>query len=250
MNLFSFTTTATFVFLLSFSDSFAIAYADTIKQDSDKYQLRVVARMHSLSFFGYGGVIVNKNTAADVNFTYYRKRYGAMFIKAFDLQDIHGSNNFALAAAYARIDLSKKFSITPYVGASIGQCRKFVDPGSDAVLLLINSWRVTDQFTIEHCARLTGIVMQPENFDWLNRFRFIYAKDHLDLMLMFWNNTAAFDDAGYTTMGLNAAFARMKVSERLTLSTGITAIVVADLYNENKDNFNNGLMLSIAASLQ
>lgn len=247
---FSFATTSLIGFLLSFSHALAFTCADTIRQDSDKYQLRVMARMHSLSFFGYGGVIVNRNTAADLNLTYNRKRYGAMFIKAFDLQDIHGSYNFALAAAYARFELSKKVSVTPYVGASIGQCEKIVDPGSDAVLLLINSWRVTNEFTIEHCARLTGLIRHPEDFDWLNRFRFIYAKDHLDFMVMLWNNNAAFDNAGYTTMGVNAAFARMKVSERVTLSTGVTAIVVADLYKEDRDDFNNGLMLSIAASLQ
>ncbi len=250
MNLSSFATTSTIVLLLGIADSFAFAPADTVKQDSDKYQLRLTARMHSMSFFGYGGVLVSKNTAADVNVTYNRKRYGAMFIKAVDLQDIHGSYNFTLAAAYARFELSKRFTVMPYLGASIEQCEKVIDPGSDAVVFLISSWRVTNRFTIEHCARLTGLVMEPENFDWLNRFRFMYAKDHLDLMLMLWNNNAFFDDAGYTTMGLNAAFARMKVSERVTLSTGITAIVLADIYHEDRNDFNNGLMLSIAASLQ
>jgi hypothetical protein len=213
-------------------------------------KIRITARMHSMGLFGYAGVIANVNPSADVLVGYERKRWGAIALKAFDLYDLHSSYNFMLGLVHYNIPLSKRLTVTPYLGAVIEQREKIADKGSDGMLLVISSFRIAEHVRFEHCARFANVMVEQNEFDWLNRFRLLYSRKHLDLAAMYWNNNHVFDECGYTTVGLNAAVSRLKLTENISLSTGVTGVLLADTFNEVKNNFTNGLLFTIAATFE
>jgi hypothetical protein len=227
------------------------AQTDTTKVDlNPKSKMRITGRMHSMGLFGYAGVIANANPSADVLLGYDRKRWGGIMLKAFDLYDLHSSYNFTLGLVHYNLPLSKRLSVTPHVGAVIEQKKGIADKGSDGLILVISSFKINDHFRLEHCARFANVMMEQTEFDWLNRFRLLYSKKHLDLTVMYWNNNHVFDECGYTTVGVNAALSRLKVTENISLSTGITGVLLADTYNEVNNNFTNGLLFTIAATFE
>jgi hypothetical protein len=208
--------------------------------------VRITTRVHSLGLFGYAGHIANENPSADVGVVYDRAKWGCLLIKAFDLYDLHSGYNFTLGLFYTNIKLSEKLTFTPYGGFALDQEHRVADEGSDAMALLITTYRFDRQFSFEHCARFSNCVIDPRFFDWLNRFKLTYSKDHLDLMLMCWHNNAVFDSSHYTSVGLNASYSRLKISEKVTISSGITALIMAEASEGEAFVKRNGLLLTIA----
>jgi hypothetical protein len=224
---------------------------DTTKVDSNtKFKTRITGRMHSMGLFGYAGVIANANPSADILVGYERKQWGAIVLKAFDLYDLHSSYNFTLGLVHYNLPLSKRLTVTPYLGAVVEQREKIADKGSDGMILVISIFKLDDHLRLEHCARFANVAIEQAEFDWLNRFRLLYSRQHVDLTAMYWNNNHVFDKCGYTTVGLSASLSRLKVAENISLSTGVTGVLLANTFNEANDSFRNGLLFTIAATFE
>jgi hypothetical protein len=224
--------------------------ADTLKAENAKASSNMVfvGRLHSLGFFGYGGVIANDGPAADITFTYTRRSAGLMLVKAFDVYDLHSHYNFALSLFYKQFRLSNKVTVTPFAGFALDQTSHFAGKGSDVMVLLVSSYRTPSGFSLEHCARFSNVVVEDEYFDWLNRFRLAYSKKHIDLTLTCWHNNSVFHTGSYTSLGFNAAYARIPLSQSISISTGFTAVVTARASREQEFEKKNGLLLTIATT--
>jgi hypothetical protein len=209
--------------------------------------VKVTTRLQSLGIFNYGGLIANDNPVADINFTYDRKAWGVMIFKAFDLYKSQSEYNFTLAAAYKIFHVSKQLTITPYVGAVLEQQRRIADPGSDGIVILVSAFKLNPHLTLEHCARFSNTMVETQNFDWLNRLRLLYSKNHIDVTASAWRDNKVFDQSAYTTVGLTAAYSRIAVTDHLKLGTSVTGLWVASMSDESEKR--NGIVFTIAATM-
>jgi hypothetical protein len=198
--------------------------------------------------FGYAGVIANDNPVFDATVTYDRKAWGCLFLKAIDLYDIHSSYDFSLALLYKKIHVSENLTITPYAGFVIEQRERLIDHDSDGMIVIITSLKVSPKFTLEHCGRFSNTFFKTELFDWLNRLRVLYSHKHVDMTFSTWHNNNFFDESAYTTVGLSAAYARIKISDRAMLSTVLTGLKVA-ASDPEEESMRNRLVFTIAATI-
>jgi hypothetical protein len=211
--------------------------------------MRFTARVHSMGLFGFAGLIANDNPSVDVSFVYDRRHWGALILKAVDVYDIHSPYDFTLGLFYTSIRLGDKLTVTPYGGFVLEQTHHIAGEGSDLMGIVTTTYKFDKRFALEHTGRFSNLMMEREQFDWLNRFRVSYSGEHVDVMLTCWHNNGIFDRSQYTTVGLNAAYSRIKLSKQVTVSTGITAHLVVGGSDLEEIDRRNGLLLTIATTV-
>lgn len=225
------------------SDSADTASPKAVRRSGIKF----TTRLHSAGLFMYGGRIASDNPAIDFNFTYERKQWGYMLFKAFDLYDLHSDNNFTLTLLYRYLHLGKRLTVTPYAGFAIEQIHSICDQGSDVVVILNTTLQLTDNLKLDNTMLLSNLVLENEFTDWVNRYRLLFSDRHLDATLFLWHNNHIFDNSDYYSWGLNASYSRIKVSERVSLSTGVTGLLMAQTSDEQRFPRKSGLVFTIAA---
>ncbi|MBS1543943.1 MAG: hypothetical protein JST14_09940 [Bacteroidetes bacterium] len=240
------------VLILALTSTLSIAGG---KPDSAKaipsppgYHLKLVARMHSMGMFTYGGFVASDYAATDINITYDRRSWGVMFFKAADIYDHQSLNNFSLVLLYHTFHLGKRLSFTPYAGFSAEQCHQIADKGSDATMVFTTSWKPTQRLTLDHSAMVSNLALERNHMDWTNRFRVVYAGRHVDAGIMLWHNNRVFDPVNYMSTGFNLGWSRIPVAPRVMLSTGITALWTVQSSDEVHIPTRHGMMFSIACT--
>lgn len=209
---------------------------------------RLTARLHSKGIFSYGGRLGSDNPTFDVNFTYERKKWGLLIFKGLDLYDHYTFYNFSLVSVFKNFKVSNRVTITPYVGSFLEQANGVADKGSDGVCIIITTVKLNPKMTVEHMGLFSNLVLEPGLRDWVNRFRFNYNGKHLDVVATYWHNNQVFDVSSYATAGLNVAYSRMKVSNHLFLSAGVTGLVALQTSDEKINPSRDAVMVTLAAS--
>lgn len=207
---------------------------------------RVTARLHTKGMFTYGGRLGTDNPAFDVSIAYDRKNWGALLFKGVDLKDHHTFYNFSLLAIYRNFHITPKLTFTPYAGTFLEQAEAFADHGSDAAAIMITSYKLDKRFTAEHMAMFSNLIVEPGEMDWVNRFRLTYASRHMDVVSTLWYNTAVFDPASYWTAGINVAYSRVRLSEELMMSLGVTDLMLFRSSDEELNPTANHFMVTWA----
>jgi len=213
------------------------------------YSLRSTTRLNSMGLFSFGGRVVSDNPALDINFVYDRKEFGFLFFKAMDLYDHRSDNNFSMALLYHHFKLGSRLTITPNLGFVMDQTRKVAGPGSDASVIIMTAFKLSQRLTIDNSAVMPNMVMEASNRDWINRFRLLYSNNHLDMAMIVWHNNKVFDHTEYLTTGLNVTYARINVNDHIFINTGITAVFMP--YSNDQDEYpkKNGLVFTVATVL-
>lgn len=206
---------------------------------------RLIGRLHSKGIFMFGGRVGSDNPTFDINFTYERKTWGLMFFKGQDFYDHSTFYNFALAALFKNIKINNRLTITPYLGTFLEQANSIADKGSDAVVIVTTTYRINPKLTLEEMSLFGNLIIEPEESDWVNRVRLMYAAKHLDLIPSLWHNNKVLDHSSYWSAGLNVAYSRIVVAEHLNLSAGITGLVVLQTSDESANPKRNALMLTL-----
>lgn len=209
--------------------------------------MRLGMRLHSMGQFAYGGRVVSDNPVVDFNFTYDRKNWGLQIFKAWDLRDLRTDINFALAVVNKNIHLGKRLTLTPSAGFILEQNKSIADHGSDVVFILTSSYKLGNGFALEHSALFGNLVLEPHEHDWVNRFRFLYSKKHLDLALLCWHNNQVLDRTEYATLGLSTFISRIKVSKVVTLNGGVTGLFMPYSNDTAEYPKRNGVVLTLGA---
>jgi hypothetical protein len=236
-----------FLLLMVTLNVLAVPDSARLSQRKPLAKTKLTIRMHSLGYFSYTGRIISDNPAADLHFNYERKNWGFLVFKAMDLYDHRTANNFTLALGYRNFHIGKRLVITPYAGAALEQCRQVADRGSDVTFILTTTLKLNKKLSIDNSTLFSNLVLEPQTRDWVNRFRILYSRDHVDLTLLAWHNNKVFDTAGYFSGGFNAAYSRIKVSDRMNLSTGLTGLVMIQSSDQRSCPKKNGLLFTVAA---
>ena len=87
----------------------------------------------------------------------------------------------------------------------------------------MTTYKLTKELTIEETFILFNIVFETSYLDIINRIRLMYAKKHLDIFLMAWNNNSWVDAEKHYTGALSIAYNRVKISEHLQIGAGVMA---------------------------
>ena len=211
--------------------------------------IKLNVRLHSAGLFAYSGRIVCDNPVADVNFTYERKSWGYTFFKAEDLKDGRTDINFALTGFYTNIHVSKKITITPYVAFRMEQLHKIADKGSDAIFIVTTAYHFHHDWIVDNSSLLSNIMLEKKDMDWINRFRLLYSHKHIDAGLMIWNNNRVLDHDDYVSGGMNVAYSRIKLSDHLLLSAGMTGIAMMTTSDTSEFPKTNRIVFTLAATL-
>ena len=230
----------------------ANAFQDTtvITTPQKKSSIKFTTRVHSMGLFSYGGRIACDNPSFDATILYQRKHWGYLLFKAMDLYDHQSDNNFALTTVFTNIHLGKIFTITPHAGFLLEQIHSVADHGSDAGLIIITTAKLSNQLKVDYTSMFSNMVFHPEWRDWTNRIRVTYQAEHLDVTYFSWHNNGVFDACGHLSTGLNVSYAKIKVSDHVSLSTGITGIVMLRTTNPEGAPKKNGIVFTIAASVE
>jgi hypothetical protein len=215
---------------------------------SRNVNMEVTARMHSAGMLGYAGLIASHDPCADITFKLHRKNAGIFIVKSADLYDLHSNYNFALAMIYYDLHFGNQLTLTPQIGTAFDQRRTFADRGSDAMGFLTTRIKLSNHLVIDQTARFSNLFVHPEYFDWLNRFRIIYNKEHLGVTTMLFSNNSVFDTNSYNSFGITVAWNRIKVASHAYLSTSITGLVVAKSTDKELSKTCDGLMFTVAVS--
>ncbi|NOT75974.1 MAG: hypothetical protein HOP08_13690 [Cyclobacteriaceae bacterium] len=211
--------------------------------------LKLSTRLHSMGQFSYGGRIVSDNPTLDFNFTYDRKTWGLQVFKAMDLHNEPTQINFMLAVINKNFHLGRKLTITPSAGFILEQCHSMADKGSDVTLILTTGYKISKSFTIEHSTLFGNLVMEQEYKDWVNRFRILYSKNHIDMGLMAWHNNKVFDSAEYMTFGSSLFYSRVRLSPALMMNAGVTGLLMP--YSNDIEDYpkKNGIIVTVGLVL-
>ncbi len=226
-------------------------YTDSTKtqKKEKKYATTVITRVHSLGFFSYTGRLISDNPAADIYFNYNRSnKWGLNVFKAFDLYDHTSDNNFMMMMVNRNFPISKKLSVNLYGGAVLEQTHHFAGHGSDVVVNVISSYKLSPHLTLDHTALFGNLIIEKANTDWVNRVRLLYSKNHIDVTAWSWFNNKIIDQTKYSSVGLSLYYSRIPLSDRWKISTGVTGLVMLNTSDENKCPEKNGMLLTIAAT--
>jgi hypothetical protein len=220
--------------------------ADTLTEKKSAIRTKLTIRIHSMGMFSYSGRIVSNNPSCDVNFTWERKNIGITMLKAANFYDLRARNNFSLFLVYRNIHIRQALTITPNIGFIADQQYKIVGRGSDAIAILTTSIKLNMHLTFDNSMIFSDLIVQRETIDWVNRFRLLYSKDHLDLTLSMWHNNNIFDCSHYLSTGLSMVYSHIKVNEKIYLNTGITGMMMIETSDQESFPKKNGLVFTVA----
>lgn len=217
------------------------------KSKSEKsFNLRLTTRLHSLGLFYYGGRIVSNNPVVDLTVNYDRKKWGFLIFRGVDLRDSNTPINFTLAVLNKTFHFGKRLTITPNAGFILEQSRTIADQGSDAALIVITSFKLSKFVTLEHSTLFGNLVLEPELKDWVNRFRLLYSRNHLDFTLLCWHNNKVFDSAEYMTAAFSAYYSRIKLGGAVSMNIGLTGLAMPYSSDMAANPIKNALALTLA----
>ena len=209
--------------------------------------LRLVARLHSLGQFSYGGRIVSDNPVMDFNFTYDRRHWGLQLFKAQDLRDSYTPINFTLAVLNTNLHLGKRLTVTPSAGVILEQSKTIADHGSDAVLILNTAFKISKELTLDQSMLFANLVLEPGLRDWVNRLRLLYSHKHIDIIAACWYNNQVFDSSNYVTTSASVSYSRIKVLEHVSMNLGVTGLIVVHSSDTQACPAKNGVYVTMVA---
>lgn len=239
---------------MMFLVNFVIVYAwaidpgDTATRKDKPLVIRTMSRVHSASFFYFGGKIAEENPAIDLSISVETPRFGYSFLKAADLADIHSSFNFALATVYGHLNNRNRIRFTPQMIVLIEQPNKLVDEGSDIGITFTSLYRVSESITIEETAICFNMVFETAHRDFINRLRLLYSAKHLDLTAMLWHNNNLLDEETHITSALSVAYNRVKISKMVRVGATLTASATLASSDTEHVAKQRALMLTISVS--
>lgn len=232
------------------ADVSGFAPSDTVKSTKREPRSKstLTVRLHNAGYFAFTTRIISTSPALDFFYTYDRKTWGLMSFKAFDLYDHNSSNNFMLIMLRKNFKLSNRLTITPHIGTILEQSNSVADKGSDVSSIIITSYRVSSNLTIDHTAILGNLVIEPSERDWFNRFRVLYTNGHWDLTLQACHNNKMIDhdNSEYFSTAASLYYSRIKMSDHFAINLGVTSAGMLCTNTPSEYAKQNGVFFTLA----
>jgi hypothetical protein len=216
--------------------------------DQRLVKIKLTARVHSMGVFTYGGRIASGYPSGDLNFNCEIKNTGLSVFKSVNFGDYRAGNNFMLILLYQNMHLGKSVTVTPNIGFRADQQRSFIDQTSDAMAILTTAVRVSKNFALDNSMVFTNLIAEHDSRDWVNRFRLLYSKKHVDITCLVWHNNHVFDHSQYVSSGATIAYSRIHITNQMQLGFSVTGIAM--LETSDPENFpkRDGIILTITAT--
>lgn len=211
----------------------------------------LTTRLHTMGHFSFTGRLISPNPALDFFYTYDRKQWGFVLFKAFDLYDHTTSNNFTLAMFRKNFKIGRRLTISPQVGTILEQANSFADKGSDIGAIIITTYKVSSNVTVDYTAIFGNLVFDKEERDWFNRVRLLYSRDHWDVTLSAWHNNKLIDhdNSQYFSSGIYVYYNRIKINDHFSLGAGVSGVVMPYSTVEATYPKRNGVFFTLAGYL-
>ena len=208
----------------------------------------LTVRVHNAGYFAFTTRIISTNPALDFFYTYDRKKWGLMSFKAFDLYDHNTSNNFMLVMLRKNFRLSNRLTVTGHIGGILEQSNSIADKGSDVASIILTSYRISNNLTVDHTAILGNIVIEPSARDWFNRFRILYTKKHWDITVQACHNNKMIDhdNSEYFSTAASIFYSRIKVSDHFAVNVGATGVGMLCTNTPSEYARQNGVFFTVA----
>jgi hypothetical protein len=220
-------------------------------QPANKATASLAVRVHSVGLFAYMGKVVNHNPAADILFNYTsRTKWGFSIFKVADLADIHSHNNFAFALVNKTFALGSMMTLAPNIGVGLEQQNKFVDQGSDVLFMLTTTLRLNKNLSLDHTALFNNLIFERAFSDWTNRIRLMYSRGHLDRTTTLWHNNRLMDDVDYFSTGASVFYNRIRLSQKVWLGGGATAMFMVASSNPERFHYKTGFQFTTSLTIK
>ena len=223
--------------------------SSTAAPDSVKYKpysLIVTPRFNTLNMAPVSGNIVNRNVNLDFSMVLTKNRFMWTLANAVDLQDRNSEMNYFLTNMRYKINLSKKFVVSPFLAFYSEHAHQLIDPISDANGGMLFTYQ-QKAITVEAFALFVRLTHKKSEMDIINRFEIKYKFDTMQFSAFVYQNTSYFDNKERLAVGFKLALPGFKIFKKLTARSEVTG---SFKIKENPTTKNvSGVFLSLAFPL-
>ena len=212
---------------------------DTLKRKS---QLHISPRFSTSGMAPVSGTIVNTHPILDVTLTYINNRFALNFANAIDLEDRHSEMNYFFINVRYKLNITRYFSISPFLAFYSEHAHQLFDVGSDANAGMLVSWQ-QDLLSIEAFALFVRITHEKPAKDAINRLEVKYKLQHLTVSGFVFHNARYFDSRERVCVGFRVTSPDFPVFKNLHARSDITGSFKAYEYPETPSL--SGVFLSL-----
>ena len=227
-----------FVALLRLSSSAA--------PDSLKHKLHTLIftpRFNTLNMAPVSGNIVNAHVNADFTLVYTKNRFIWQIMKGVDLEDWNSDMNYFLSNVRYKINLTKRFGISPFLAFYSEQAYQLVDRVSDANGGMLFTYQ-QGSITIEAFTLFVRLTHNNSEKDIINRLEIRYTVRPIILSAFVYQNTSYFDNKERVAVGFKLILPGFKLFNKVTARSEVSG---SFRVHENPETKNlNGVFLSLA----
>jgi hypothetical protein len=220
------------------------ATPDSVKQK--KYLLLLTPRFNTLNMAPVSGNIVNRNANVDLTVTYIKNRLMLTFMDAIDLEDRHSEMNYFLINARYKFNLTKKFSVSPFIAFYSEHAHQLFDIDSDANGGIIFIYQ-GDFLSVEVFPLLLRLTHSNSFKDVINRVEVKYKFQFITFSGFAYYNTPYFDNKERIAFGFKALLPEFKLFNKVNTRTDITGSF--KIYENSETTNLNGVFLSLVFPL-
>lgn len=236
--------TQTFLILISV---FAAGATDSLKLK--KYSWVITPRFNTLNMAPVSGNIVNRNINLDFTLVYTKNRFMWTIANAVDLEDSHSEMNYLLTNVRYKINITKKFAVSPFLAFYSEHAHELFDPVSDANGGMIFSFQ-HNSITLEAFALLVRLTHSNPEKDLINRFEIRYKVGSTALSGFVYQNTGYFDNRNRMAVGFKTILPEFKLFNKVRTRTEVTGSFKIHETPETKNLSGVFLSLTFPCALQ
>lgn len=207
------------------------------------------SRLNSTGHFPYTGSLVNKNLNFDINLYRDRNGYGFFVFKSFDLEDRKSIVNYLQPGIFKRFLVSKRVSLTPFVGYVFSQTKSFSDKDSDGWVAAVISWKASPVIKIENTFLILNVAKNENTQSVNNRLHTSFLTKHFTVESFLWLRKEEGMRPWFVSCAAGIKLARVKITKYAFIYTSfLYQFYLTETYPSYA--MRQGSIFSIAAPLK
>ena len=213
---------------------------DSVKGKSRS--LFIITRFNTLNMAPVSGNIVNRNVNADLTVAYTHTKFTVTLQNGVDLQDRDSEMNYLLVNARYKINLNKRFSVSPFLAFYSEHVHQFIDDGSDANGGMFFTFQ-NRSFTAEVFALIVRLTHRSHLKEAINRVEVKWKIQSMTLSGFLFHNARYFDEDERISIGFRMAFPEFTILNTVAARTDVTGSFI--VYDSPNTRGLSGVFLSL-----
>jgi hypothetical protein len=201
--------------------AFNTGFAQNKMTETPPKDFILTSKIHSTGHFPYSGSLLNSHLNMDFNLYYNKNNNGFFVFKAVDLEDFASDVNYTQVGGFRQFHVSKKITLTPYVGYIFLQTKGFLDKGSDVFVAFSPTYQ-TDKWKIENTTLIQNVLDPNYASTMTNRLEIKYFMKPFNLSWFIWHNTAFIESPKQTlSTALIFQFPKVELGRNMPMQTSL-----------------------------